>query len=247
MGWKTYLKKIIFFILINNFILSIENEYFKYIISFLTIPSVELSISNKVLDDNTSKIDFSAKSISLLNTFFKIDNYYSTIYNANTFKMLEYTSNIKQPNANYNFTIKWNHKEKKYNHLSTSYERPDQMNNIFSLLQRVRFEPKDKIDTIWIPIEHEGSLFNARYLWIDSVDVKIDSINIKTNHFRLDLKEEKNSQKKLKGISDVFNWGITLDNSIRQIWIEKAQPFRIIKAEVDVRGLKFEAFLKTSN
>ena len=75
MGRKTYLKKIIFFIFINNFILSTENESLKYIISFLTIPSVELSMSNKVIDNNTSNIIFSAKSISLLDNFFKIDNY----------------------------------------------------------------------------------------------------------------------------------------------------------------------------
>lgn len=241
------MKKIIFFILINNFILSSENESFKYIISFLTIPSVEVSMLNKVLNDNTSMIDFSAKSISLLNTFFKIDNYYSTIYNSTTFKMLEYSSNIKQPNAEYSFNIKWNDKTKKYNHQNTSYDRPKDTNNIFSLLQRARFQSKDKIDTIWIPLENEGLLFNARYLWVDSVNVKIDSVNIKTNHFRLDLKEQKNSQKKLKKITDVFNWGITLDNSVRQIWIEKAQPFRIIKAEIDVRGLKFKALLRTTN
>ena len=241
------MKKIIFFIFINNFILSTENESLKYIISFLTIPSVELSMSNKVIDNNTSNIIFSAKSISLLDNFFKIDNYYSTIYNVNTFKMLEYTSNINQPNANYDFKIKWDDKDKKYDYLEISYERPEKTNNIFSLLQRVRFQPIDKIDTIWIPIEHEGSLFNARYLWVDSVNVKIDSVIIKTNHFKLDLEKEENSQKKLKEISDVFNWGITLDNSIRQIWIERVEPFRIIKAEVDVRGLKFKASLKNSN
>lgn len=241
------MKKIIFFIFINNFILSTENESLKYIISFLTIPSVELSMSNKVIDNNTSTIIFSAKSISLLDNFFKIDNYYSTIYNINTFKMLEYTSNINQPNAKYDFKIKWDDKDKKYDYLEISYERPEKTNNIFSLLQRVRFQPIDKIDTIWIPIEHEGSLFNARYLWVDSVNVKIDSVIIKTNHFKLDLEKEENSQKKLKEISDVFNWGITLDNSIRQIWIERVEPFRIIKAEVDVRGLKFKASLKNSN
>tara|TARA_B100000575_G_C23134056_1_gene658383 strand:- start:339 stop:1067 length:729 start_codon:yes stop_codon:yes gene_type:complete len=242
------LKKIIFFIFINNFILSTENESsYKYIISFLSIPSVELSMSNKIIDDNTSTIIFSAKSISLLDNFFKIDNYYSTVYNVNTFKMLEYTSNINQPNAKYDFKIKWNNENKQYEHLDISYERPKETNNIFSLLQRVRFQPKDKIDAIWIPIEHEGTLFNARFLWVNSVNIEIDSVSIKTNHFRLDLEREENSQKKLKEISDVFNWGITLDNSIRQIWIEREEPYRIIKAEVDVRGLKFKASLKNSN
>ena len=241
------MKKIIFFIFINNFILSTENESFKYIISFLGIPSVELSISNEIIDNNISTTIFSAKSVSILDNFFKIDNYYSTIYNTNTFKMLEYTSNINQPNAKYDFNIKWNDKHKKYDCLDISYERPKETNNIFSLLQRVRFEPKDKVDAIWIPIEHEGTLFNARFLWVDSVKIEIDSINIKTNHFKLDLEKEENSQKKLKEISDVFNWGITLDNNIRQIWIEKEEPYRIIKAEVDVKGLKFKASLKNSN
>lgn len=241
------MKKIIFFIFINNFILSTEDESLKYIISFLTIPSVELSMSNRVIDNNTSTIIFSAKSISLLDNFFKIDNYYSTIYNVNTFKMLEYTSNINQPNANYDFKIKWDDENKQYDYLDISYERPKETNNIFSLLQRVRYQPIDKIDTIWIPIEHEGSLFNARYLWIDSVDVTIDSVSIKTNHFKIDLEKKENSRKKLKEISDVFNWGITLDNSIRQIWVERVEPYRIIKAEVDVRGLKFKASLKNSN
>ena len=56
------MKKIIFFIFINNFILSTENESFKYIISFLGIPSVELSISNEIIDNNISTTIFSAKS-----------------------------------------------------------------------------------------------------------------------------------------------------------------------------------------
>lgn len=102
----------------------------------------------------------------------------------------------------------------------------------------------DSLDTKWWKLDHEGQLFNSRYVWIDSVEVNIDGDKYLTDHYRLDLIPSDNEPTQLVEKTDIFTWGIALDDCVRQIWIERGEKKRILRAEVKVSGFTLTAELK---
>ena len=101
----------------------------------------------------------------------------------------------------------------------------------------------EQLDTIWWPMEHNGTPYQGRYLWVDSLEIAVGTEKILADHFRLDLQEIEGDSQQINEISDVFSWGITLEDCIRQVWVERSEKRRILQAEVTVKGINLIAKL----
>lgn len=219
-------------------------EELRYTVNFWKIACAEVAMVREETEENNMKLEFSAKTQNVFDYFFSIDNRYITWYDKESFTISKYAVSTDQPNVDYNYELIWDEKTKMYTTSGISYDRPEKSHNIFSLLMRARNFPWQELDTIWWPVEHDGKPYKGRYLWVDSLDISVGAQKILADHFRLDLQEIDGGTHKLNEVSDIFSWGIILDDCIRQVWVERHNTRRILQAEVMVKGLKLKAKLK---
>ena len=212
-------------------------EALNYTISFWGITCVDVEMILEETEQNNMKLDFLAKTTNVVDYFFPVNNKYTTYYDKKLFTMSKYIVSTDQPNANYNYELTWNKKTKQYTTSLLSYSRLQKNHNIFSLLMRARNMNWEQLDTIWWPMEHNGTPYQGRYLWVDSLEIAVGTEKILADHFRLDLQEIAGDSQQINEISDVFSWGITLEDCIRQVWVERSEKRRILQAEVTVKGI----------
>ena len=109
--------------------------------------------------------------------------------------------------------------------------------NIFSLLAMSQSLSYEELDTKWFVFEHEGKIGNARFLWADTASIFFRDKKILCDHYRLDIRIE-NDQIKLNDKSDYFMDQIISPDIIRQLWISREPIKQIIKASIEIKGIK---------
>ena len=229
-----YLYKKFLFILICFTFLFAE----KYNISLWSIPVAQVEMIN-----NPGEVLFKTKSIGLVNYIWPHKNSYSTFYNTDNFGLRKYSKNIKQGDFTQELTWKYNIGDSTLVLGDIKTAITDSIQTIFTLLARVSLESYEYLDTKWFPVDHESCTYKGRFLWSDTVSVPALNKQILCDHFRLDLiklEQEKCGVEE----SDYFMENIIYHNSIRQIWVEKNNNKRIIKASAKVSGLTLEAIIQ---
>lgn len=233
-------------LIIGVFILPVlAGETLKYTVYFWKIPCVDITMTIK--DDIVSghqTINFTTRTKDIFSYFFSVDNHYTTEYDSKTFQLLKYEKKIRQTNIEQKLNIIWINENNTFQSEKIEYTRNGITHNIFTFLMRAQSTTSDSLDTKWWNLDHEGKLFNSRYLWIDSIEVQIDGEEFTADHYRLDMIPSEREPTQLVEKTDIFTWGIALDNCIRQIWIERGGKQRILKAEVKVSGFTLKAELK---
>lgn len=228
-----YLYKKFLFILICFTFLFAE----KYNISLWSIPVAQVEMIN-----NPGEVLFKTKSIGLVNYIWPHKNSYSTFYNTDNFGLRKYSKNIKQGDFTQELTWKYNIGDSTLVLGDIKTAITDSIQTIFTLLARVSLESYEYLDTKWFPVDHESCTYKGRFLWSDTVSVPALNKQILCDHFRLDLiklEQEKCGVEE----SDYFMENIIYHNSIRQIWVEKNNNKRIIKASAMVYGFPLEAII----
>jgi hypothetical protein len=115
-----------------------------------------------------------------------------------------------------------------------------EIQTIFTLLARVQKESVEALDTKWFPMDHDGELFSARFLWADTSTISIANSTILCDHYRLDIKAQDDVTSTPEQ-SDYFMNNIVSPEVVRQIWVEKNGLRRIIQATVNIYGIKIIA------
>lgn len=224
--------------------LSAEEKLY-YTVSFWKVACVDVVMIRDETQEHQIKLEFTAKTRPIFDYFFAVENNYTTWYDKKSFVMKKYSISANQPNAEFDYKLQWDNETKQYSTSDISYSRAQKSHNIFTLLMRARNLSWKELDTTWWPVEHEGTPYRGRYLWVDSTEVEIGDEKILSDHFRLDLREAEGDGVELSEVMDVFSWGITLDGAIRQVWLERDAPRRILRAEVNVRGINLTAELNS--
>ena len=209
----------------------------KYNISLWSIPVAQVEMIN-----NPGEVRFKTKSIGLVNYIWPHKNSYSTVYDTDNFGLRKYSKNIRQGDFTQELTWEYNIDDSTLTLDDTKTTITDSIQTIFTLLARVSLESHEYLDTKWFSVDHESCSYKGRFLWSDTVSVSALNKKILCDHFRLDL--IKGEQEKC-GIeeSDYFMENIIDHNSIRQIWVEKNNNKRIIKASAKVYGFALEAII----
>tara|TARA_Y100000590_G_scaffold75685_3_gene83603 strand:- start:34403 stop:35128 length:726 start_codon:yes stop_codon:yes gene_type:complete len=220
-------------------------EKLNYRVSFWRIHCVDVAMVREESQNDKMKLEFSAKTRPVFDYFFSVDNSYTTWYDVKSFEIHQYSVEVNQPNADFSYKLKWNDERKKFSTSNISYSRPEKSHNILTLLMRARNLPWEELDTIWWSVEHEGAPYRGRYLWVDSSNVQVGNDKILADHYRLDLEDAQGDKVELSDVKDIFSWGIVLDGAVRQVWVERDGARRILRAEVNVRGITLTAELNS--
>ena len=111
--------------------------------------------------------------------------------------------------------------------------------NLFSLLVLIQKNFVPELDTQWLLFEHEGALFNGRFIsaGLDTIDYNGD--NIVCDYFRLDIKKDSEENSFLDVTDRLMSFSIN-ENTTRQIWVERNGNRRIIKANILANGFPFQ-------
>jgi len=209
----------------------------KYNISLWSIPVAQVEMIN-----NPGEVRFKTKSIGLVNYIWPHKNSYSTVYDTDNFGLRKYSKNIRQGDFTQELTWEYNIDDSTLTLDDTKTTITDSIQTIFTLLARVSLESHEYLDTKWFSVDHESCSYKGRFLWSDTVSVSALNKKILCDHFRLDLIKVEQEKCGIEE-SDYFMENIIDHNSIRQIWVEKNNNKRIIKASAKVYGFPLEAII----
>ena len=210
----------------------------EYTISLWSIPVAQVEMNNNKLGE----IHFNTESVGIIDYIWPHKNSYSTFYNKENFGLRKYSKKIKQGDFKQKMSWEYNLSDSALIHEDTKISTSDSIQTIFTMLARVTLEPYNYLDTKWFMIDHESCLHKGRFLWSDTIRVTALDKEILCDHFRLDLKKIDQNDCGIDE-SDYFMKNIIDDNSVRQIWVEKNNNKRIIKASVKVYGFPLEAII----
>lgn len=221
-------------------ILLLPTQAQEYQVTLLYLPCAEVAMSFP----SPNQIRFTTKTKGIFDYIWPADNEYITTFDTMTFALREYSKNIKQGSFEQTFYARYNLENGALEFPGESRLRPREIQSIFTLLVRIQQETVAELDTRWFTVDHEGRLFKGRFLWVDSVNIKALGKEIPCDHYRLDLVPlEQSEEEPILTHSDYFMSHIIADNAVRQLWVEREEPRRIIKASVTVYGIPVEALI----
>ena len=226
-------------IVISFLINSISLQGQEYKITLWSFPIVKVVINSEA----HGKITFKTESIGIMDYIWPHDNSYTTHYDTTNFGLRHFSKKIKQGSFKQKLSCDFNHDDSTLIYDGNIVPVPDSVQTIFTLLARITIDSLEHIDTKWFPMDHEGCSYRGRFLWSDTVTVKTMDKDILCDHFRLDLIPNEDNECLLEK-SDYFMKNIVAENTVRQLWVEKNNNKRIIKASAKVYGLTLEAIIQ---
>ena len=211
----------------------------EYKITLWSFPIVTVEMKSEA----PGKITFNTESIGILDYIWPHDNNYTTHYDTTNFGLRHFSKKIKQGNFKQKLSCDFNRNDSTLTYDDNTVHVPDSVQTIFTLLARITVDSLEYIDTKWFPMDHEGCSYRGRFLWSDTVTIKAMDKDILCDHFRLDLIPNEDDECLLEK-SDYFMKNIVAENTVRQLWVEKNNNKRIIKASAKVHGLTLEAIIQ---
>jgi len=235
MTGRMVVKAILIFLLASSIYLQGQ----EYKITLWSFPIVAVEMKSEA----PGKITFNTESIGILDYIWPHDNNYTTHYDTTNFGLRHFSKKIKQGSFKQKLSCDFNRNDSTLTYNDNTVHVSDSVQTIFTLLARITVDSLEYIDTKWFPMDHEGCSYRGRFLWSDTVTVKVMDKDILCDHFRLDLIPNKDNECLLEK-SDYFMKNIVAENTVRQLWVEKNNNKRIIKASAKVYGLTLEAIIQ---
>lgn len=210
----------------------------QYIVSIFGIPIVDVKMSQ----NNATSLSFETKTVGIFNTLWPTNNKYSVVFDSTTFGIQSYEKDINQGEFNQSLSADYNYKTQTLDYKDgPSISLDNSCKTILTLLAWVQNPPSKRIDAKWLPMEHEGDLYEFRLLLADTPYVHVLDDSTLTDHYRLDLKLKESG--KFLDRTDYFMENIVMPGMVKQLWIEHEYPYRIIQASVSVWNLDVKALL----
>ena len=235
MTGRMIVKAILIFLLASSIYLQGQ----EYKITLWSFPIVAVEMKSEA----PGKITFNTESIGILDYIWPHDNNYTTHYDTTNFGLRHFSKKIKQGSFKQKLSCDFNRNDSTLTYNDNTVHVSDSVQTIFTLLARITVDSLEYIDTKWFPMDHEGCSYRGRFLWSDTVTVKVMDKDILCDHFRLDLIPNKDNECLLEKF-DYFMKNIVAENTVRQLWVEKNNNKRIIKASAKVYGLTLEAIIQ---
>ncbi|SVB31494.1 uncharacterized protein METZ01_LOCUS184348 [marine metagenome] len=117
---------------------------------------------------------------------------------------------------------------------------PKNIYTIFTLLAMVQSRPYHKLDTKWFDFEQEGQIGQARFVWADTSNTWNGKDSVMCDHYRLDINIE-DEEKKLDKRSDYFMEEVLADGVVRELWVSRKKPKRIIRTTLKTNWFPISA------
>lgn len=188
----------------------------------------------KLYDD---KVDLEYKTKGLANLIWPAENMYSTEFNPKNYNLNGFTKKINQGELKQLVSLNMNGDSLIYKNKHRIRTKP--IFNIFSLLVLIQKNFAPELDTQWLLFEHEGALFNGRFISAGLDTINYNGDNIVCDYFRLDITKDSGESSFLDVTDRLMRFSIN-ENTTRQIWVERDGNRRIIKANILANGFPFQ-------
>lgn len=188
----------------------------------------------KLYDD---KVDLEYKTEGLANLIWPAENMYSTEFNPKNYNLNGFTKKINQGELKQLVSLNMNGDSLIYKNKHRIRTKPTF--NIFSLLVLIQKNFVPELDTQWLLFEHEGALFNGRFISAGLDTINYNGDNIVCDYFRLDITKDSGESSFLDVTDRLMRFSIN-ENTTRQIWVERDGNRRIIKANILANGFPFQ-------
>ncbi len=190
--------------------------------------------------NHSDSLSFAVKSTGVIDAIWPFENTYDVIVDSQ-YLVQSFEKHISQKSFKSTYRQIWDGKSTVYTiDKKDTLERKSSMVNIFSLLAMVQNLDQESMDTKWFQMDHEGEIYRARFLWADSNKIFVNNDSLRCDHYRLDLVKGEGGRKVLDP-SDYFMENITMPDMVRQLWITRTYPKKIVKATVSQGVFKLEA------
>lgn len=199
------------------------------------------SVQMEIPSDDS--IRFSVSTAGIIHYIWPVQNSYASSFDPESFGLRSYFKSVDQKSFKHKLRGKYNLETGHLEYGSRKLKYPNNVQSLFTMLVRIQKESAHELDTRWFKADHEGQKFDIRLLWADTVRVKLQGSDILCDHYRLDMNAQ-NEAPKWKKRSDYFMENVDHPSAIRQIWVERDEPKRIIKASVNVHGFPVLAKIK---
>ncbi|MFQ6614086.1 MAG: hypothetical protein ACE5D1_04510, partial [Fidelibacterota bacterium] len=183
---------------------------------------------------------FETQSSGFLDWIFPFHNQYAVTFDTVTFFMRSTAKRIRQGSELEKLSGSWDgvNSAVVYDD-KTAIPRDSEVMTVLTMLALVIHRNPENFDTHWYPLEHEGALYRARFLWAGPDSLVTDASGAPANRYRLDL-ELRDDSRKILAHSDFFHEYITMDGLIKQVWVSTTTP-KILQAQVTLKGLTLKA------
>ena len=198
-----------------------------YTINILGLPAV-----NVEQDMSTpGRIEFKTQNRGIFDMIWPARNVYSSHYDPETFGVTQWQKKIKQGEFKSNVSAKLDSTGSLVYDNKTKVNIEGATQTIFTLLAMVQFRDMEALDTQWFDYEHEGQLGKARFVWSDSTPTWNGKDSILCDHYRLDIEIKKEIGKFMMQ-TDYFMEGVVADGIVRELWVSRKAPKKIIQASI---------------
>ena len=207
-----YILKSIFVFTYCSFIFSDSSNIYNYKIKFfgLNVANCEVIYSDTLISNlSAKKIQYRVVTNSFIDKFFKVDNNYTLIIDKSNYNTLYYKKNTFQPKITNYLETDFSNGVLKYKNSSIIIE--DDSKNIFSILYMIHSGDIDRLNSIKV-IEREGKYYNFNYL-------------LDTNKIIIEMNELDSNDKALIKHTDIFSWGLFLNNTKKTIIYNKDKKY----------------------
>ncbi len=212
-------------------------ETYKFDLDFLFIPCVEIvmeiSDTTDVRGQQLKKLDYYTRTRPLFNPIFQVNNTYKTVYHPETFQVVFTENKIEQSNLFQNISAEYSDNIVKYSNGSIRSILPG-AHNIFSLLMHLRMMDCKQLDRERILVELAGNLYEAQLSYGGEEIVTVDKDGVVADKIEISLFLLTTGRSTVTEKTDIFHQRIGSPDSRKFIWIERAAPRRIVKAEFNL-------------
>ena len=187
-----------------------------------------------LIRDSTST-EFKTNNRGLFDLIWPTSNIYRTSFNQTDISLKNWNKTIKQ--GPYEITLSGTLNTDGYMEYkdNKTIKIKSGTHTIFTMLELVNSRDKEYLDTKWFSYEHEGSLGRARFIWADSSNQWTGQDSVSCDHYRFDI--EINDSTQYIRTNDYFMNNIISPSCIRELWISKADPKRIILAKISIKSI----------
>ncbi len=201
-----------------------------YSVSVFGIPAADVE---QTIHDS-GKIEFTSQNRGIFDLFWPAKNVYDAIYDSNSFALKSWSKTVKQGEFNQKVSGKVDFLGYLVYNDKTMIEIPQNIYTIFTLLAMVQSRPYHKLDAKWFDFEQEGQLGQARFVWADTSNTWNGKDSVMCDHYRLDINIE-DEENKLDKRSDYFMEEVLADGVVKELWVSRKKPKRIIRATLKTK------------
>ena len=227
-----------------------KNLFFLFLICIVNSQQYTISIlgftaSDVFLETSINSIEFNTQSRGLVDAVWPTKNNYKTKFDPEDFSMISWEKNISQSGYKKSLSGMIDSTGSILYESSKNIKLQKKTQNIFTMLAMVQERNREYLDTKWFHYENAGSLGKARFIWADSSNAWDGHDSILCDHYRFDV-EILDSTKHIK-TADYFLNNINGSDLVRELWVSKLNPKKIILAKINNGFLTVTARIKVES